>query len=535
MPLTPYSGGYPKYGFLSPSLTVTDPSIPYLPLETAAAAANLPRPTWTTAPPPRPRISLSALTITLSLILPLFASAVVVAAPFAANRAYMPQPAKKPTFQHVTSYRPVPTSEFAPFAQREWVNPKKPGPAIAEVRGLNLALMGAQPSTPFKQTQWPNPNLPLRLTPQVVSPNLSVLHGHVPFKQRQWDNPKLPRTSIAEVRGLNLALLSVAAVYKPVMQNDWPNPWRPAPFKHDVIGPNLVVLHDMTNVPRPFVPLDWPLPWKPAPAKQWVIGQNWLVSHWTAPESRPFNQLAWPLPWQVQKPTIRPISGFNIPLQSSVVAKPFAQYDWPINSLRVAKTPDISGPTLTVLHDMTNVPRPFVQLSWPLPWLPSPPKQWVIGAQDPLIPLPEEAARPFRQLDWVNPTPPPLYVHPVGPWPIVILTSPPPVPPPTINYQGDGKKRKKRKPERYELFADIEHTVRTMLAGPVVVDSAVLGVHAKPEPIHDLGPSLTELVGLAKGHTDLQQRVSRLQAELDAYVASQRETEEDDDDMWTMS
>jgi hypothetical protein len=423
MPLTPYSGGYPKYGFLSPSLTVTDPSIPYLPLETAAAAANLPRPTWTTAPPPRPRISLSALTITLSLILPLFASAVVVAAPFAANRAYMPQPAKKPTFQHVTSYRPVPTSEFAPFAQREWVNPKKPGPAIAEVRGLNLALMGAQPSTPFKQTQWPNPNLPLRLTPQVVSPNLSVLHGHVPFKQRQWDNPKLPRTSIAEVRGLNLALLSVAAVYKPVMQNDWPNPWRPAPFKHDVIGPNLVVLHDMTNVPRPFVPLDWPLPWKPAPAKQWVIGQNWLVSHWTAPESRPFNQLAWPLPWQVQKPTIRPISGFNIPLQSSVVAKPFAQYDWPINSLRVAKTPDISSPTLTVLHGHV----PFAQQTWDIPetrlTLPFP----ASGLSVPLQ-FVAEVERPFRQLSWPNPARPTIPIPPIAPWQIAIFFAPAPPP-----------------------------------------------------------------------------------------------------------
>lgn len=105
----------------------------------------------------------------------------------------------------------------------------------------------------------------------------------------------------------------------------------------------------------------------------------------------------------------------------------------------------------------------------------------------------------------------------------------------TINYQGDGKQRRKRKHERYELFADIEQTVRTTLAGPVVVESAAMGSAAPHEPIHDLGPSLAELVALSQGHTDLQRRVTRLQADLHGYLQAQRDADEDDDDMWMMS
>jgi hypothetical protein len=269
-------------------------------------------------PPSRPSRSVSFLTIAQNLILPLLATGLVLA--FTPARASMPVSVDVPKTHMATVYRPVATSEFAPFAQREWVNPKQPGPAIAEVRGLNLALMGVAPTNPFTQTQWTNPAKP-KAQPVPSSFRPVFTSEFQPFNQTVWPNPVAPPPPFSEVRGFDLSRFLVSdppfkqltwtvppkplvpappsiyrpqadqaaadrpfvqtnwpnpippprvrlpqpeqyfeAVYKPVMQNDWPLPWFPPPFKHDVIGPNLVVLHDMTNVPHPFVQLNWPLP-----------------------------------------------------------------------------------------------------------------------------------------------------------------------------------------------------------------------------------------------------------------------------------
>ena len=112
------------------------------------------------------------------------------------------------------------------------------------------------------------------------------------------------------------------------------------------------------------------------------------------------------------------------------------------------------------------------------------------------------------------------------------------VPPPTVNYQGDGdrKKHKKRRNRTYELFRDMECTIRTTMAGTVVVDAAYCPTVA---PSVD-GPrtydaALAELLATAGEYQDLSARVEVLRRDLAAYEAAQwQKMLEDDEDTWML-
>lgn len=110
------------------------------------------------------------------------------------------------------------------------------------------------------------------------------------------------------------------------------------------------------------------------------------------------------------------------------------------------------------------------------------------------------------------------------------------VPPATINYQGDGKKRKtkRKRNETYALFDEIESTIRTSIAGPVTVEA-----EAHPqigEPVVDLslgyGHALDRLLETAGEYQELSRRVQRLQADITAYEHRKQRERDEDDDEW---
>ena len=133
-----------------------------------------------------------------------------------------------------------------------------------------------------------------------------------------------------------------------------------------------------------------------------------------------------------------------------------------------------------------------------------------------------------------------------GPWatqyaPKIFESGPsvPVIPPATINYQGDGKKkRKKRRNLTYELFAAMERTIWTELTGPVVVEAPARSAQVVA-PVVDLSKgydaALDQLLATAGEYEDLSRRVGVLRTDISAYQTRQRQAiEEDDEDTWLL-
>lgn len=112
-------------------------------------------------------------------------------------------------------------------------------------------------------------------------------------------------------------------------------------------------------------------------------------------------------------------------------------------------------------------------------------------------------------------------------------------PGPTINYQGDGiTRRKKRRNRTYELFADIERTLRSEIYGKEI-PSVELGIvatvgtaNAAYEHVESsLDAALRELTRVSHGYADLSARVAEIRAEVATYEArSKREIDDDDEE-----
>lgn len=111
------------------------------------------------------------------------------------------------------------------------------------------------------------------------------------------------------------------------------------------------------------------------------------------------------------------------------------------------------------------------------------------------------------------------------------------VAPPTINYQGDGKtRRKRRRNKTYELFDALEHTIRQAVTGDVAPAPAL---HAVATPAVDLShgydAALDQLLATAGAYEDLSLRVVTLRADLQAYEADQRQRRiMEDEEEWLM-
>jgi len=122
---------------------------------------------------------------------------------------------------------------------------------------------------------------------------------------------------------------------------------------------------------------------------------------------------------------------------------------------------------------------------------------------------------------------------------VIPLIDPVIIPPATINYQGDGKKkRKKRRNLTYELFAAMERTIWTELTGPVVVEAPARSAQVVA-PVVDLSKgydaALDQLLATAGEYEDLSRRVGVLRTEISAYQTRQRQAiEEDDEDTWLL-
>ncbi len=118
------------------------------------------------------------------------------------------------------------------------------------------------------------------------------------------------------------------------------------------------------------------------------------------------------------------------------------------------------------------------------------------------------------------------------------------VPAPTVFYQGDGKKRRRRlKRERhivYALFDNIEKTLREKVLGvePSISPSTTLHTEeaVKIDVSRGLDKAIDQLVLLAKEQRDLSSRLQIIKKEVKAYEAKRnRMLDEEDEDFMFLS
>lgn len=115
------------------------------------------------------------------------------------------------------------------------------------------------------------------------------------------------------------------------------------------------------------------------------------------------------------------------------------------------------------------------------------------------------------------------------------------IPPGTINYQGDGYvRRKKRRNRTQELFDALEASIRCQVLGePMPSDVAEETTTLAAVPVSltatHYDAAVRHLIALASDHALLSARVVQLQYDLAAYERRVREQgERDDEDDWMM-
>jgi hypothetical protein len=165
-------------------------------------------------------------------------------------------------------------------------------------------------------------------------------------------------------------------------------------------------------------------------------------------------------------------------------------------------------------------------------WQPDPEPGWIF--QTPFDPRNMAWGIPDRRMPKISRRSQQWQYDPEVGW-IYVNPLPPVIPPPTINYQGDGKKRRRKKKKFFNLFSEIEHTIRTTIAGPVSIeDLPRASVASQPVPYEE--SELDRLFAEAAEYEDLSIRVENLRRDLSAYKAlrEQQMIEDDDDDMWIL-
>ena len=108
----------------------------------------------------------------------------------------------------------------------------------------------------------------------------------------------------------------------------------------------------------------------------------------------------------------------------------------------------------------------------------------------------------------------------------------PVVPGPTVDYQGDGKPRRRRNRRKHDteiLLADMERTIRELVEGPPVVAASEPDAIAD-SPVTILWSGLDDLRADAAQYVDLNGKLRTLEAALQAYEARQWQDFLDDDD-----
>lgn len=105
---------------------------------------------------------------------------------------------------------------------------------------------------------------------------------------------------------------------------------------------------------------------------------------------------------------------------------------------------------------------------------------------------------------------------------------------PTVFYQGDGKRRRRKKRQFDRLMAELEATLRGEVYGyPIQAPTEV--PHGTPPPVLDLSrgvdSALDQLLKLAGEYQDLSAQVARVKQDVKAYDLRQAyERELDDED-----
>jgi hypothetical protein len=321
-----------------------------------------------------------------------------------------------------------------PFNQDDWQLPRTPQP-INQTWTWNQVPMLGRDLLPFNQNDWPTPRRIIWYrdwSANLLETTLAVTQA--PVRQQDWPlSIPLPRQAVTVTWSFNFALTFVAPVVRPFNQYNWPLPQVPKPIDQAFWSSGLL---QSTLTPAAVsmpVRVVWPAPPRPVWYRDWSV--NLLQSTLAAPPVvRPFNQYDWPLPrapkridetwtsWNIYAPSFMPgpaETGVFAPpppqaitwtanlLQSTLapaVAKPFAQFDWPL-----PKSPRPIEQTWN-WNQVAMLGRdklPVRQQDWPLPATarPNPTEQ----VQNLLLTAFTLAAVPFKQTDW--PLPAPLPPH----------------------------------------------------------------------------------------------------------------------------
>lgn len=331
----------------------------------------------------------------------------------------------------------------APFAQRQWDNPrgaKQLAPSLAAA-DLLLTTLAASPEPPAEtvlraplvtryQTRarrfdgWTQSlklnligqdeygqfvdvqSVPVRASQVALrgfSQNLlqTTLSGTpaAPFAQDDWQNPRVKKTETPFWSNDLVRVLAAVPQATPFAQSDFPNPLRLAvrlelrtwrqDLKQNLIGQDAY---------RPRVEFSG-APSRTFPVALRGFSQNLLQTTLATPQPAPFSQSDWPIPRAERLPA-KQGSGANLlgtTLAPTAEAMPFSQADWPIRRALPRSAVGIDGVSRIAI---TATFDPFSQHDWPIPkgkthaqllrsWLQSP-----FGI---------EGERPFNESDWPVP------------------------------------------------------------------------------------------------------------------------------------
>lgn len=110
----------------------------------------------------------------------------------------------------------------------------------------------------------------------------------------------------------------------------------------------------------------------------------------------------------------------------------------------------------------------------------------------------------------------------------------PPIPPPTVYYQGDGKRARRKRRQTDALYTDLERTIRETLAGEPNVAAPL--VAAPAQTVQSFDAALDALFENAQHYQDLSAKVAGLKRDLRAYELDQqrKRIEADDEETWLL-
>ena len=287
---------------------------------------------------------------------------------------------------------------------------------IASVtRSYNLNLIGQDklptgavftetPRQPAPQPPWTQPyNVALYFVPPFVD-TTKIFRGHL----RSLPDQGPPRLDQTWTRSVNLNLIAPPPdLTKQARQQDWPNPIGPAPTRDWIQQTNLALLVQppaflpaLSNAARSYDLAPSQLPPEQVQLHSWQWSYNLNL---IGKDQLPVRQTDWPLTPAAQRGV--DLSTWIDRTKAVLLARPFAQYDWP-NPGQPARDPTLAtvarGYTLELLgQDRLPIgaqsselpPRDFLRAL----------QTWIESTDLVLTTAPPDLTKQVRQQDWPLP------------------------------------------------------------------------------------------------------------------------------------